>query len=45
MPWKPIDLEDLHKLGTENEICPYFSSIDRMIGADIIFLPYNYIVD
>lgn len=25
--------------------CPYFASKDRILGADIIFMPYNYLID
>jgi regulator of telomere elongation helicase 1 len=26
-------------------ICPYFANKDRSFGADIIFMPYNYLID
>ena len=26
-------------------ICPYFTQMERMIEADIIFVPYNYIIN
>ena len=26
-------------------ICPYFGNKDRITGADIIFMPYNYLID
>jgi Rad3-related DNA helicase len=25
--------------------CPYFASKDRAQGADVIFMPYNYLID
>jgi regulator of telomere elongation helicase 1 len=26
-------------------ICPYFGSKDRIHGADLVFMPYNYLID
>lgn len=26
-------------------LCPYFANKDRANGADIIFMPYNYLID
>ena len=45
MSWDPIDLEDIHKLAKQHEFCPYYVSKDRVGGADIIFMPYNYLID
>ena len=28
-PWEPLDIEELHKLGKEQMICPYFANRDR----------------
>lgn len=25
--------------------CPYFAMKDRIMGADIVFMPYNYLID
>lgn len=38
-----LDIEDLHKIGSERGCCPYFMSLERIERADIIFMPYNYL--
>jgi len=43
--WSPWDIEELNKFGEEHKFCPYYLSNERIEGADIIFLPYNYILD
>ena len=40
-----LDLEDLHKLGLQHQTCPYYLSRTSQAQADIIFLPYNYLID
>ena len=45
MPWEPQDIEDLHKLAEKHQFCPYYGSRDRAAAADVIFMPYNYIID
>ena len=42
-----MDIEDLAKVGFEQEVCPYFMSRDASLQtkADIIFMPYNYLID
>lgn len=45
IPWEPLDIEELHRLGKEQMVCPYFANKDRSQGADIIFMPYNYLID
>ena len=40
-----LDIEDLTKLGKEQLFCPYFHSIDSCKDSDIVFMPYNYLVD
>jgi Rad3-related DNA helicase len=47
IPWDPLDIEELHKLAKESScmFCPYFAMKDRVNGADVIFMPYNYLVD
>lgn len=32
-------------LGKEQCMCPYFYSRDRMTDADLVMLPYNYLID
>lgn len=43
---KPIlDIEDLGKFGEEFNCCPYYASKELHKEAEIIFLPYNYLLD
>lgn len=39
------DIEDLVNIGKDKESCPYFAARTLMDTADIIFCPYNYIID
>jgi regulator of telomere elongation helicase 1 len=43
--WSPRDIEDLNKLGEQHKFCPYYMSSERIEDADIVFMPYNYILD
>ncbi len=38
------DIESLRKHGVKRKLCPYYSSRDLAGKADLIFLPYNYLV-
>ena len=40
-----FDIEDLHKLGTELCLCPYYLQKMRISEADLILMPYNYLLD
>lgn len=40
-----IDIEDLHLIGQNYGCCPYFVSKKIAETADIIFMPYNYLID
>ena len=40
-----MDIEELHKIAKEKLVCPYFAMKDRTKGADVIFMPYNYLID
>lgn len=39
------DIEDLCSLGTSHLACPFYGAKVLAKNADIIFAPYNYIVD
>lgn len=40
-----LDVEDLRRSGTEHSYCPYFMSKKLVDDADIVFMPYNYLLD
>jgi regulator of telomere elongation helicase 1 len=40
-----LDIEDLVKFGETRKACPYYMNQKIHQDADIIFLPYNYIID
>ncbi len=40
-----LDIEDLTKLSLEQKICPYFDARTDLNKAELIFLPYNYLID
>ncbi|KAB7494881.1 Regulator of telomere elongation helicase 1-like protein [Armadillidium nasatum] len=40
-----LDIEDLVKLGKKRTFCPYYMAREIRQDADIIFLPYNYLLD
>ncbi|KAJ2850423.1 hypothetical protein IWW36_001913 [Coemansia brasiliensis] len=39
------DLEDLVQLGRKIKACPYYASRELADSADLVFCPYNYILD
>lgn len=39
------DIEDLCDVGKRTNACPYHMSKKMVIAADIIFMPYNYLLD
>ncbi|XP_077044845.1 Fanconi anemia group J protein isoform X2 [Agelaius phoeniceus] len=39
------DIEDLLRLGRKLRACPYFAARELLVGADIVFCPYNYLLD
>jgi regulator of telomere elongation helicase 1 len=39
------DIEDLVQKSRQRKICPYYASRDIASRADLIFLPYNYLLD
>lgn len=42
---KTRDIEDLVAWGRKHEVCPFYTSKAQQDTADIIFVPYNYIID
>lgn len=40
-----LDIEDLVKVGKSCRACPYYMSKQLSGQADIVFLPYNYVLD
>jgi regulator of telomere elongation helicase 1 len=45
LSWDPLDIEELHKAAKKECFCPYFAMRDRLAGADVVFMPYNYLID
>uniref|UniRef100_A0A4W3ISN1 Regulator of telomere elongation helicase 1 n=1 Tax=Callorhinchus milii TaxID=7868 RepID=A0A4W3ISN1_CALMI len=42
---KILDIEDLVKNGSKHRVCPYYLSRALKQNAEIIFMPYNYLLD
>ncbi|XP_063106951.1 Fanconi anemia group J protein isoform X1 [Cavia porcellus] len=42
---KAWDIEELVSLGRKLKACPYYTARELTEGADIIFCPYNYLLD
>ena len=40
-----MDIEDLNRLGRMRGPCPFYLSREMAATANIVFLPYNYLVD
>ncbi|KAG9291789.1 hypothetical protein G9A89_012074 [Geosiphon pyriformis] len=40
-----LDIEDLVAFGSRKVACPYYLSKENQNTAEIIFLPYNYLID
>lgn len=40
-----FDIEDLVKFGKEKNACPYYASRHMFESAEIVFCPYNYLLD
>ena len=43
--WEIQDIEELHTLGNDVKICPYFLQKERAKHADLILMPYQYLVE
>jgi Rad3-related DNA helicase len=44
-PWSISDIEDLHALGKKHTVCPYYLQKTRVQCADLVLMPYNYLID
>lgn len=40
-----MDIEELKLLSGQSKLCPFLMQRKKALSADIVFLPYNYIVD
>ena len=40
-----MDIEELVSVSKDKTMCPYYSSRELLRRADIIFMPYNYLID
>lgn len=40
-----LDIEELVRIGKKLKCCPYYASKEFVDGAEIIFMPYNYLLD
>lgn len=45
LEWEIMDIEDLHKLSEDWSVCTYYLTKSRAGRADIVFMPYNYLID
>jgi regulator of telomere elongation helicase 1 len=39
------DIEDLVQMGKRSVVCPFYAARELQQSADVIFLPYNYLID
>ncbi|XP_036085024.1 regulator of telomere elongation helicase 1 isoform X6 [Rousettus aegyptiacus] len=40
-----LDIEDLVRSGSKHRLCPYYLARNLKQQADIVFMPYNYLLD
>jgi Rad3-related DNA helicase len=45
IPYAPMAIEDLFKAYQGERMCPYYHQKMRLQEADVIFMPYNYLLD
>ena len=39
-----LDIEELISVGKEHSMCPYYLAKSRLAGADIVVIPYQYLL-
>ena len=42
---EPLTIEELGDIFEKGKMCPYYDQKYRIKTADVIFMPYNYIID
>lgn len=40
-----LDIEDIVRIGKKLKCCPYYASKELVDDAEIVFMPYNYLLD
>lgn len=40
-----LDIEDLARIGESRSVCPYYLARQMTTTAEIVFMPYNYLID
>lgn len=45
LPSEQLDVEDLVSVGNDYNVCPYFLSRETQGTAEVMFVPYNYLID
>lgn len=40
-----VDIEDMVRYGEKQRVCPYYIAKELKNDADVIFMPYNYLLD
>ena len=43
--WRLDDIEDLYHVGLRHRVCPYYLQKTRAATADVVLMPYNYLID
>lgn len=44
-PTSVLDLEELVEMGQKTKVCPYFYSKSQTDNAELLLMPYNYLLD
>ena len=42
---EPLEIEELVKLGQNRGPCPFYMAREMSRSADLVFMPYNYLID